>query len=195
MGRILIADDHDSLRRGLAQRLPKRGMTSRKLQRQRRHRKAARRLLRCGRQRPEDGRQHRSRGAEDCQAAAPVVRGDPDDRVRLGLHGRRGDQVGRVRLRAEAVRDRGDGGQDREGARNAPDAAPDRLPPPRPGRHLRFRAHHRQAAAPSRRCSESSARSPRATPPCSSAARPDRQGADRRRIHHNSHRAARNFVR
>ena len=71
MGRILIADDHDSLRRGLAQALcrsrPRRRGGA---ERQRRDREAARGLLRRRRQRPEDGRQHRPRSAEDREDAA-----------------------------------------------------------------------------------------------------------------------------
>ena len=61
---------------------------------------------------------------------------------------RRGDEERRLRLRAEAVRDRGDGGQDREGARAAPPAARARLPPPHAERHLRLRPDRRQRAAP-----------------------------------------------
>ena len=72
MGRILIADDHDSLRRGLAQALaearhdvdeaPNGNAAIEKL-----HEGCYRRR----RQRPEDGRQHRPRGAEDGQDTPP----------------------------------------------------------------------------------------------------------------------------
>ena len=55
MGRILVADDHDSLRRGSRRHLPKRATTSRGAERQRCDREAARRDLRRHRQRPEDG--------------------------------------------------------------------------------------------------------------------------------------------
>ena len=85
MGRILVADDHDALRRGLALALADgRARRRRSRQRQRRHREAARGLLRRRRERPEDGRHGRARRAADDQDAAPVGVGHPDDGVRLG---------------------------------------------------------------------------------------------------------------
>ena len=144
MGRILIADDHDSLRRGLARAVADAGHDVEEAP----NGNAAIEKLHEGFfdvvvSDLRDGRQHRSRGAQDGQDASPLVGHHPHDGVRLGIDGGRSDEVRRLRLRAEAVRNRGDGGQDREGARDAPDAEPDRLPPARPGRHLRFRSNHR----------------------------------------------------
>jgi hypothetical protein len=53
------------------------------------------------------------------KALHPDERGHPDDGVRLRPHGGRGDEDRRLRLRAEAVRDRGDGAQGRKGPRDA----------------------------------------------------------------------------
>ena len=196
MGRILIADDHDSLRRGLAQAVAEAGHDVEEAP----NGNAAIEKLHEGffDVVVSDLKMGGSTGLEVLKTAKtlhPSSRRHPDDRVRLGLDGRRGDEVGRVRLRAEAVRNRGDGGQDREGARDAPDAASDRLPPPRRRATSTTSIASSARAARSRKCSASSARSRRATPRCSCAARPGTgkeliAGA----IHHNSHRAARNFI-
>ena len=138
----------------------------RSIQRQRRHRAAARQLLRRRPERPEDGRQRRhGRSAHDPRAASDDG-GHPDDRVRLGEHRGRGDEDRRLRLRAEAVRDRGDGGQDREGARSEAPEERARLPPRHPAGHLRVRSHRRHRARRCSACSTSSRRSRRATRRC-----------------------------
>ena len=118
MGRILIADDHDALRRGLARALTEAGHEVEEAPNgnaaiERLHEGQFDVVLSDLKMGGSDGT---GRAAHD-QGAAPDDRGHPDDRVRLGPHRRRGDEDRRLRLRAEAVRDRGDGGQDREGAR------------------------------------------------------------------------------
>ena len=113
-------------------------------ERQRRDREAARGAVRRRPERPEDGRQRRHGRAAHGQGAAPDHRGHPDDGVRLGPHGGRGDEDRRLRLRAEAVRDRGDGAQGREGHRAPPPQARDRVPAPHAAGHLRLRPHRRR---------------------------------------------------
>ena len=72
MGRILVADDHDSLRRGIVARADRRAPRSRRgAERQRRHREAARRAVRRRAERPQDGRQRRHGRAAHGQVAAP----------------------------------------------------------------------------------------------------------------------------
>ena len=144
MGRILIADDHDALRRGLVRALTDAGHEVEEAPNgnaalERLHESYFDVVLSDLKMGGSDGLEV----LEDREGAASDDGRDPDDGVRIGHDGRRGDEDRRVRLRAEAVRDRGDGGQDREGARAAADAARARLPPARPARHLRFRSHHR----------------------------------------------------
>ena len=145
MGRILVADDHDSLRRGHRARVVGRASRGRRgAERQRRHREAPRRAIRRRPQRPEDGRQRRHGRAADGQVAATEHRRHPDDRLRFDPHGRRSDEDRRLRLRAEAVRNRRDGAEDREGDR-APAAPPrDRIPAAHAAGHLRLRPHRRR---------------------------------------------------
>ena len=74
MGRILIADDHDALRRGLVRGLTEAGHeVEEALERQRRHRAAARRLLRRRPERPQDGRQRRPRRAAHGRTLHPTT--------------------------------------------------------------------------------------------------------------------------
>ena len=144
MGRILIADDHETLRRGLAQALTEAGHEIEEAP----NGNAAIEKLHEGSFDVvvSDLRMGGSTGIDvlkTAKALHPTALGDPDDRVRFGVHRRRGDEGGRVRLRPEAVRDRGDGGQDPEGARPPPHAARDRLPAAHAGRHLQLRQDHR----------------------------------------------------
>ena len=144
MGRILIADDHDAVRRGLGRGLTEAGHDVQEAS----NGNAAIEKLHDSYfdvvlSDLQDGRQRRhGRAAHDAGAASDDRR-DPDDRVRLGQHRRRGDENRRVRLRAEAVRDRGDGGQDREGARSEAPEARARVPARHPAGHLRIRPHRR----------------------------------------------------
>ena len=155
MGRILIADDHDSLRRGLARALADAGH---EVEEAGNGNAALERLhetsfdvivsdIRMG------GRRWLRRAAHH-QGDASDDRRHPDDGVRLDPDGGRGDEDRRLRLRDEAVRDRGDGGQDREGP-GAPAPSPrDRVPASHAERHLRLRPHRRRqrrAAAGARR--------------------------------------------
>ena len=145
MGRILVVDDHDSLRKGLVRALANAGHdVEEAAERHGRDRAAAGQPVRRRADRPAHGRRRRhGRAAHD--AIDPAERGgDPDDGVRVDPHGRRGDEDRRVRLRAEAVRDRGDGAQDREGDRAPAPQVPGRVPAPRAAGHLRLRPHRRR---------------------------------------------------
>ena len=125
------------------------------LERQRRHREAARQLFRRRPERSQDGRQRRHGRAPHDARDASDDGGDPDDGVRLGQHRRRSDEDRRVRLRPEAVRDRGDGGQDREGARGEAPEARARIPARHPAGHLRVRPHRRIEPGAAEACSTS----------------------------------------
>ena len=148
MGRILIADDHDALRRGLARALT---AASHEVEEAPNGNQAIERLheghfdvvlsdLKMG---GSDGLDV----LRTTKTLHPIDGGDPDDGVRIGAHRRRGDEDRRVRLRAEAVRNRRDGSEDREGARDAADAPRARLPAPHAERHLRLRPHRRHQRA------------------------------------------------
>ena len=146
MGRILVADDHDSLRRGIVparcrtrehevDEAPNGNVAIEKL-----HEGQCDVVLSDLKMGGSDGLDVlRTR-----EGAAPDERGHPDDGVRIGPHGGRGDEDRRVRLRAEAVRDRGDGAQGREGPRAPPPQARDRVPAPHAAGHLRLRSHRRR---------------------------------------------------
>ncbi len=197
MGRILVADDHDALRRGLARGLVEAGHD---VEEASNGNAAIERLhdsyFDVGAQRFEDGRQRRPRCAAHHQGAASDHRRDPDDRVRIGQHRGRGDEGRRLRLRAEAVRDRGDGGQNREGAGS--EARQDR--PRIPARHAAGPLRLRQASsARVRRCSACSISSRRWRSQQYHRADPRRDRYAARNsiadaIHHNSLRNIRNFV-
>ena len=124
MGRILVADDHDSLRRGIVRALsdahhevdeaPNGNVAIEKL-----HEGQYDVVLSDLKMGGSDGMDV----LRTAKALHPTTRRHPDDRVRIGPHGGRGDEDRRLRLRAEAVRDRGDGAQDREGHRAPPPAS------------------------------------------------------------------------
>ena len=85
MGRILIADDHDALRRGLVRGLTEAGHEVEEASNgnaaiERLHDSYVRRRA----QRSQDGRQRRARRAAHDAGDAPDDRRHPDDRVRLG---------------------------------------------------------------------------------------------------------------
>ena len=173
MGRILIADDHDSLRRGLAQALAEAGHDVEEAP----NGNAAIEKLHEGffDVVVSDLKMGGSTGLDVLKTAKTL---HPDLAVILMT------AFGSVSTAVEAMKA---GAFDyvqkpfeieemevkiAEGARDAPDAAPDRLPPPRAGRHLRLRPHHRLERRAREGARASSARWPRATPPCSCAARP-----------------------
>ena len=145
MGRILVADDHDSLRRGIVRALsdahhevdeaPNGNVAIEKL-----HEGQYDVVLSDLKMGGSDGMDV----LRTAKALHPTTRGHPDDGVRLGPHRGRGDEDRRLRLRAEAVRDRGDGAQGREGARAPPPQARDRVPAPHAAGHLRLRPHRRR---------------------------------------------------
>ena len=124
MGRILVADDHDALRRGLVRGLTEAGHEVEEASNgnaaiERLHDSYFDVVLSDLKMGGSDGMDV----LRTTRGAASDDGGDPDDGVRIGEHRGRGDEDRRLRLRAEAVRDRGDGGQDREGARSeAPEA-------------------------------------------------------------------------
>ena len=182
MGRILIADDHDALRRGLV-----RGLTE-----------AGHEVEEASNGNAAIERLHDSyfdvvlsdlkMGGSDGMDVLRTTRAlHPTTAVILmtafgiGEHRRRGDEDRRVRLRAEAVRDRGDGGQDREGARSEAPEERARLPPRHAAGHLRVRQHRRlERRAPARarhRQEGGEEQHDRADP----RRNRHRQGADRRR--------------
>ena len=182
MGRILIADDHDALRRGLVRALTDAGHEVEEAPNgnaalERLHESYFDVVL-------SDLKMGGSDGLEvlkTAKALHPTTRRDPHDGLRIGHDGCRSDEDRRVRLRAEAVRDRGDGGQDREGARAAAHAPRARLPPSRTARHLRLRPHHRlerRSAARARRGEEGGEEQHHRAHPRRDG---HRQGADRRR--------------
>ena len=167
MGRILIADDHDALRRGLVRGLTEAGH---EVEEASNGNAAIERLhdsyfdvvlsdLKMG------GSDGTGRAADDAGDASDDCR-HPDDGVRLGEHGGRSDEDRRLRLRAEAVRDRGDGGQDREGARGAAPEERARLPPRTPSRTSTTSTASSARAPRCSACSTSSRRSRRATRRC-----------------------------
>ena len=182
MGRILIADDHDALRRGLARGLTEAGHEVEEASNgnaaiERLHDSYFDVVLSDLKMGGSDGmdvlRTTRAHASDD--------RGHPDDRVRLGQHRRRGDEDRRLRLRAEAVRDRGDGGQDREGARGEAPEERARLPPRHAAGHLRLRPHRRlerRAAEGARHRQEGGEEQHDGADPRRNR---HRQGADRRR--------------
>ena len=141
MSRILVADDHDALRRGLALALRTAGHDVEEAP----NGNAAIERLHNGYFDVvvSDLRMGGSDGLDVLRTTRTLhpsdLVGDPDDRLRLGLDRRRGDEERRLRLRAEAVRDRGDGGQDREGARAQAPPPRARLPAQRAAGELRLR--------------------------------------------------------
>ena len=182
MGRILIADDHDALRRGLVRGLTEAGHEVEEASNgnaaiERLHDSYFDVVLSDLKMGGSDGldvlRTTRAHASDD--------RGHSDDGVRIGEHRGRGDEDRRLRLRAEAVRNRGDGGQDREGARNAAPEARARVPPRHAAGHLRLRPHrrleHRAAEGARHRAEGGEEQHDRAH----SRRNRHRQGADRRR--------------
>ena len=103
MGRILIADDHDSLRRGLAQALRSAATTSRRRPTATPRSKSCTKASSTCRQRPEDGRQRGLEVLKTAKTLHPTTRGHPDDRVRLRADRRRSDEGRRLRLHPETV--------------------------------------------------------------------------------------------
>ena len=196
MGRILVADDHDSLRRGIVRALsdahhevdeaPNGNVAIEKL-----HEGQYDVVLSDLKMGGSDGMDV-LRTAKSLQ---PDDRRHPDDRVRLDPHGGRGDEDRRLRLRAEAVRDRGDGAQDREG---------DRAPPPASTRSstcgTRSRTSTTSTASSARaaRCSRCSTIVKKVAKSNTTVLIRGETGTGKEliagAIHHNSLRAGRNFV-
>ena len=182
MGRILIADDHDSLRRGLAQALAE---ASHDVEEAPNGNAAIEKLhegffdvvvsdLKMGGSTGLDV----LKTAKTLHPTTAVILMTAFGSVSTAVEAMKSGAFDYVQKPFEIEEMEV---EDREGARDAPDAAPDRLPPPRPGRHLRLRPHHRVE----RRARQGARRRAQGGQEQHHGARPrrdrHRQGADRRR--------------